>query len=152
MIRELYRASEAGVRVDLIVRGHCRLRPGLARFSENISLISIIGRFLEHNRIYYFRNNDNPRLFMGSADWQRRNLDDRVEAIVEIDQPPLKARLIQTLQIALDDERSAWELQSDGNYLLRMSAKRNSAKGFQEILMDRAKARSARDDSPWDID
>lgn len=152
MIRELYRASEAGVRIDLIVRGHCRLRPGLPRFSENIRLISIIGRFLEHSRIYYFRNNDNPRLFIGSADWQRRNLDDRVEAIVEIDQPILKARLIQTLQIALDDEQSAWELQPDGNYLLRMSANRNSSKGFQEILMDRAKARSARDDSPWDID
>jgi len=151
MIRELYRASEAGVRIDLIIRGHCRLRPGLPRFSENIRLLSIIGRFLEHSRIYYFRNNDNPRLFIGSADWQRRNLDDRVEAIVEIDQPALKARLIRTLQLAMDDHRSAWELRPDGRYLLRQPPEGNSAMGFQESLMERARARSAREESPWDI-
>ncbi|TDI68815.1 MAG: polyphosphate kinase 1 [Bacteroidetes bacterium] len=152
MIRELYRASEAGVRIDLIIRGHCRLRPGLPRFSENIRLVSIIGQFLEHSRVYYFRNNDSPRVFIGSADWQRRNLDDRVEAIVEIDQPSLKARLIQTLQIALDDPHSAWELKPDGRYLLRRSADGQTRKGFQETLMDRAKARFAQEDSPWDIE
>jgi len=151
MIRELYRASEAGVQIDLIVRGHCRLRPGLPRFSENIRLISIIDRFLEHSRIYYFRNGDNPRLFIGSADWQRRNLDDRVEAIVEIDQPGLKARLIRTLLLALEDRRTAWELHPDGRYLLRHPNEKESIQGFQEVLMDRARARSARDESPWDI-
>ena len=151
IIRELYRASEAGVQIDLVVRGHCRLRPGLPRFSENIKLVSIVGRFLEHSRIYYFRNNDNPRLFIGSADWQRRNLDDRVEAIVEIDQPPLKARLIRTLQFAMEDRRSAWELQSDGRYLLRQPVEGDESKGFQDVLMERAKVRSAREESPWDI-
>jgi polyphosphate kinase len=114
-------------------------------------LISILGQFLEHSRIYYFRNNDNPRLFIGSADWQRRNLDDRVEAIVEIDQPGLKARLIRTLLLALEDRRTAWELRPDGCYLLRHPAENESTRGFQEVLMERARARSARDESPWDI-
>ncbi len=152
MIRELYKASEAGVQIDLIVRGHCRLRPGLPRFSENIRLVSIVGRFLEHSRIYYFRNNDNPRVFIGSADWQRRNLEDRVEAIVEIDELSLKARLIRTVQIAINDQRTAWELNPDGRYLLRNSSDESSKKGFQEILMEQAKARFAEEDSPWDID
>lgn len=150
MIRELYRASEAGVQIDLIVRGHCRLRPGLPRFSKNIRLVSIIGRFLEHSRVYYFRNNDNPRVFVGSADWQRRNLEDRVEAIVEIDEPALKARLIRTVQFAIKDLRTAWELNSDGTYLLRIPETEDEL-GFQDTLMRRARARFAQEDSPWDI-
>ena len=151
MIQELYRASEAGVSIDLIVRGHCRLRPGLPRFSENIRVVSIIGRFLEHSRIYYFCNNDNPRLFIGSADWQRRNLEDRVEAIVEVDEPALKARLILTLTFALEDRRSVWELRPDGRYLLRTLANGQSVEGFQETLMKSVQARQMKDDSPWDI-
>ena len=151
MIQELYRASEAGVSIDLIVRGHCRLRPGLPRFSENIRVVSIIGRFLEHSRIYYFCNNDNPRLFIGSADWQRRNLEDRVEAVVEVDEPALKARLILTLTFALEDRRSVWELRPDGRYLLRTLANGQSAESFQETLMKSVQARQVKDDSPWDI-
>ncbi|GIV61191.1 MAG: polyphosphate kinase [Rhodothermaceae bacterium] len=150
MIGELYRASMAGVQIDLVVRGHCRLRPGLPRFSENIRVISILGRFLEHSRIFYFHNNGRPRVFIGSADWMRRNLDDRVEAAVEVEKAPLKARLIRTLQFALDDHVSAWELRPDGYYVLRRP-RRADEKGFQEVLMDRARSRTLRADAPWDI-
>ena len=152
MIQELYRASRAGVQVDLIVRGHCRLRPGLPKFSENIRVISIIGRFLEHSRIFFFGNNEDPRLFIGSADWMRRNLDDRVEAAVEVEDPILKGRLTRTLRFALADKRSAWDLHADGRYVLRMPTKPEEEIGFQELLMQRARNRTLRADAPWDIE
>jgi polyphosphate kinase len=151
MIKELYRASEAGVEIDLIVRGHCRLRPGLARFSQNIRVFSIIGRYLEHSRIYYFRNNDAPRVFMGSADWQRRNLEDRVEAIVEVDEPPLRSRLVRTLHMMLEDNTTAWELRSDGKYLLRTPNEGVASTAIQDTLMNLARARQEKEVSPWDI-
>ncbi|MEQ9103887.1 MAG: polyphosphate kinase 1 [Rhodothermales bacterium] len=152
MIRELYRASQAGVQVDLIVRGHCRLRPGLKRYSENIRVVSIIGRFLEHSRVYYFQNNNHPRVFIGSADWQRRNLEDRVEVVVEIDDASIRARFIRSLQLALSDPASAWELQSDGRWLLRMPEDPDAPiHGFQQVLMERARSRTEQADSPWDI-
>ncbi len=138
MIQELYRASQAGVKIELIVRGHCRLRPGLAKISENIKVISIIGRFLEHSRIYYFHQNGNPRVFMGSADWQRRNLDDRVEAITEIDDMKIKERLITTLRAALKDRRSAWVLDAQGKYSLYQPGQAERDSGFQDVLMRRA--------------
>ena len=152
MIRELYRASEAGVSIDLIVRGHCRLRPGLPRFSSNIRVISVVGRYLEHSRIYYFRNNDAQRVFIGSADWQRRNLDDRVEAIVELDDPILKARMIRTLRLTLEDQATAWELNSDGQYLKREPQNNKEKTGIQGLLMDRARIRLEKEESPWDIE
>ena len=151
MIQELYRASKAGVQVDLVVRGHCRLRPGIPDVSENIRVISILGRFLEHSRIYYFENAGQPRIFIGSADWQRRNLDDRVEAVVEVEQKSLKGRLIRSLQFALDDHRSAWELQADGHYILRMPRTAKEEIGYQERLMRRALKRASEADAPWDI-
>lgn len=152
MIRELYRASRAGVQIDLIVRGHCRLRPGLPGISENIRVISILGRFLEHSRIYYFHHNDDPEVFIGSADWMRRNLDDRVEAVVAVEEPALRARLIRTLHFALNDRRSAWDLHADGHYVLRMPSTPAEEVGFQEVLMQRARDRTLRVDTPWDID
>lgn len=152
LIRELYRASEAGVEIDLIVRGHCTLRPGLPRFSENIRVISIIGRFLEHSRIYYFKNDGAPRVFIGSADWQRRNLDDRVEAIVEIDDAVLKARLGRTLQIILEDQKSAWDLKPDGHYILRCASNGKKVIGVQQALMKRARLRHEQEESSWDIE
>jgi polyphosphate kinase len=151
MIQELYRASQAGVQIDLIVRGHCRLRPGLKRYSENIRVVSIIGRFLEHSRIYYFGNNGSPVVFIGSADWQRRNLDDRIESAVEVTDPFLHARLVRTLQLALSDRRSAWDLYPDGRYVQRMPATEDERIGFQEVLMRRIKERVVEADVPWDI-
>ena len=150
MIQELYRASQAGVQVDLIVRGHCRLRPGLERFSENIRVFSIIGRLLEHSRIYYFHNNGKPRLYIGSADWQRRNLDDRIEAIVCVEDPALRRRLIHTLRLALEDRRLSWELQPDGRYVQRMPPPEDAV-GFQAQLMRRAVERTVEAEAPWDI-
>ena len=116
MVRKLYEASQAGVQVDLIVRGNCRIRPGLPRISENVRVISIIGRFLEHHRIFYFENGGQPRYFIGSADWMTRNLSNRVEAVTPVEDPTLQAQLWQILEICLQDRRQAWEMLPDGRY------------------------------------
>lgn len=151
MIGELYKASREGVRIDLIVRGHCRLRPGLPGYSENIQVISIIGRFLEHSRAYFFNNNDRPLLYIGSADWQRRNLDDRVEIVVPVENPELKRQLTGILQLCLKDHRLAWELRADGKYVQRRPLTPDQEIGFQEALMMRAAQQSIEVDAPWDI-
>ena len=119
IIRTLYQASRAGVRIDLIVRGHCSLRPGVPGFSENIRVVSIIGRFLEHDRIFFFDNDGDPVVLMGSADWRKRNLDSRVEAVVPILDPVLRKRLTGILAMALDDNQLAWELDAEGIYTRR---------------------------------
>jgi polyphosphate kinase len=143
IIRELYRASSAGVRVDLVIRGHCRLRPGIPGVSENIRVISILGRFLEHSRIFYFHNDEDPRVFISSADWQRRNLDDRVEAAVQVLDVEARQRLIDSLFLAIDDHRQAWDLGSDGIYRLRTPQKRGQEKGYQDRLMQMAKRKQS---------
>jgi polyphosphate kinase len=116
IVRKLYEASQAGVSIDLIVRGNCRLRPGLPGISENIRVLSIIGRLLEHSRIYYFANGGAPRYYIGSADWMQRNLSDRVEAITPIEDPHLRKQLDLILRFSLNDHRQAWELLPDGRY------------------------------------
>ncbi len=137
--RALYRASEAGVSIDLIVRGFCTLRPGVKGLSENIRVISVIGRFLEHSRIFYFRNGaDSPAggdFFMGSADWMYRNLLARVEAVVPIEQPALRQRCWEILHVMLSDRRQAWDMQSDGNYLQRTPLS-NQDVGTHQALMN----------------
>lgn len=116
IIMALYRASQAGVKIDLIVRGICCLRPGIPGVSENIRVISIIGRFLEHSRIYYFANGGDEELFMSSADWMTRNLDRRVEILFPIRDPDLKERTKEILNIQLRDNVKARELLPDGTY------------------------------------
>lgn len=116
IVRKLYEASQAGVSIDLIVRGNCRLRPGLPQISENIRVISIISRFLEHSRIYYFANNGDPKYYVGSADWMQRNLSARVEAITPIEDPRLREQLDLVLNYSLADCRQAWEMLPDGRY------------------------------------
>jgi polyphosphate kinase len=138
IIQELYQASQAGVQIDLIVRGHCRLRPGLPGYSDTIRVISILGRFLEHDRIFYFYNNGDPRTFIGSADWRGRNLDERVELITPIERPALQQRLIQILDDALDDNRLAWDLDADGHYVQRRPLPDEPARNFHETLMAQA--------------
>jgi polyphosphate kinase len=140
MIQALYRASQAGVRVELIVRGHSRLRPGLPGISENIRVISIVGRFLEHDRIWYFHGGGDPKIYLGSADWRRRNLDERIEAVVPIQDPALQHRLREILDAALTDNVQAWDLGADGRYTLRSPAPGESERSYQEFLMERARA------------
>lgn len=147
IIRELYAASQAGVQIDLILRGHCQLRPGVPGFSENIRVISILGRFLEHDRIFYFHNNGEPHIFIGSADWRGRNLNDRVELITPIDEPTLQKRLIDILEAALNDNRLAWDLQADGKYILRHPAPGEPERNFHELLMKKARKRIKRNKS-----
>jgi polyphosphate kinase len=134
LIQELYRASQAGVPIDLIVRGPCRLRPGLKGYSETIRVSSIIGRFLEHSRIYYFHHGGTPRFYIGSADWMRRNLDDRVEVLAPIENPSLQQQLLRILQWALEDT-TAWQLQADGRYIRNLPLPETQPCGFQERLM-----------------
>ena len=120
IIAAMYRASQAGVEIDLIVRGICCLLPGLRGVSDRIRVVSIIGRFLEHSRIAYFSNGGNPEYYIGSADWMPRNFDRRVEAMTPIDDVAWHARLQRVLETYLTDNRQAWELGADGTYRRRM--------------------------------
>lgn len=117
IVKKLYEASQAGVEIDLIIRGTCSLRPGLAGISEKIRVRSIVGRFLEHDRIFYFANSGEPLVFLGSADWRGRNLSDRVEVVTPIFDSEIKERLISYLHKALADNRLAWQLDAHGNYM-----------------------------------
>jgi polyphosphate kinase len=114
--RALYRASRAGVKIDLIVRDTCRLRPGIAGLSESVRVISIVGRFLEHGRIYYFRNGGNEEYLIGSADCMKRNLESRVEAVAPVEDPQLRKELRTVIDLQLKPNHAAWEMQSDGSY------------------------------------
>lgn len=138
IIRALYSASQAGVTIDLIIRGICCLRPGLAGISDNISVVSVIGRLLEHSRIFYFQNDGEPEVFIGSADWMPRNLNRRVEAVVPVEEPSLVQRLEEILGIMLADNRQAWDLQADGTYCQRQAAENERDRPAQATLMELA--------------
>ncbi len=120
IIALLYEASQAGVQVDLVVRGMCSLRPGLAGISDNIRVSSVIGRFLEHSRLFWFANGGDEEMYIGSADWMPRNLDRRVEAVTPIEDPLLRQRLETLIDSYLNDNSSAWDMQSDGRFLQRV--------------------------------
>ena len=138
IIEALYQASQAGVGIDLIVRGMCSLRPGLEGISDNIKVISIIGRFLEHSRIFYFNNGGKEEVYIGSADWMPRNLNRRVEAITPIDDPDIAKELQEILGIMLSDNRKAWDLQPDGQYIQRRPAENAPELSAHDILMEAA--------------
>ena len=122
VIRALYAASHDGVKIDLIVRGACTLRPGVPGLSENIKVRSVIGRFLEHSRIYYFRNDLKHDVYLASADWMSRNLFRRIEVAFPVLDKALKRRVIgEGLNPYLKDNSNAWELQANGQYLRRKS-------------------------------
>jgi polyphosphate kinase len=133
----------AGVHVDLIVRDTCRLRPGIKGLSDNIRVISIVGRFLEHSRIYYFKNNGDQEYFIGSADIMKRNLEDRVEVVTPVEPKILQKELRLILDVQLKDRRSAWEMQPDGSYVQLQPRKSSENKGSQEILIELAAKRLA---------
>jgi polyphosphate kinase len=143
IIESLYRASRAGVQIDLIVRGHTRLRPGLAGISENIRVISVIGRFLEHDRVFLFGNGGDPRVFVGSADWRYRNLVERVEAVVEITDATLRDRVKRILEMTLADDHSAWDLDADGTYRQRQPVEGSAGMSLHQKLMNEARTRRA---------
>jgi polyphosphate kinase len=130
----LYRASQAGVKVDLLVRDTCRLRPGLPGVSENIRVVSVIGRFLEHGRIYYFRNGGDEEYFIGSADCMKRNLESRVEVVVPIEDPLCRKDLRTVLDVQLSGDHGEWEMQPDGSYLRH--APDGGFKGSQQLLIE----------------
>ena len=116
VVKALYRASQAGVKIDIVCRGICSLRPGIPGVSENIRVISVVDRFLEHSRIFYFENAGDPEVYVGSADWMDRNLSRRVEVVFPIEQPDLKQRVIDILKMTLADNVKARELLPDGTY------------------------------------
>ena len=119
IIALLYEAAAANVRVELIIRGMCSLYPGREGLSESISVVSIIGQFLEHSRIFWFGNGGSPEVYIGSADWMSRNLDRRVEAVTPVEDPNLRGRLERLLELYLKDNRGAWDMQSDGSFIQR---------------------------------
>ena len=133
VIRALYKASQAGVQIDLIVRGMCCLRPGIPGVSENIRVRSIVGRFLEHTRIYSFCNNGKDEFYAASADWMERNLLNRVEACFPIEGNKLRSRMKEEFECYLADNSQAWDLDSDGHYILAQPQK-NEETGEVEII------------------
>ena len=141
MVRALYRASQAGVTVDLLVRDSCRLRAGVPGLSENIRVISIVGRFLEHARIVYFRNGGDEEYFIGSADLMQRNLESRVEVLVAVRSDAEREDLRRIINTQLADERGAWEMQPDGRYLQRQPSSSETEKDSQQLAMLRVEAR-----------
>ncbi len=151
IIQELYRASQAGVRIDLIVRGHCRLRPGIPGYSDNVRVVSIVGRFLEHDRIYYFRNGGRPEILIGSADWRHRNLAERVEALVPVTDPALQARVVHILESALADNRLAWDLDPEGYYTQRRPGPGEPEVNYHALLMRDALERTRKGVRPWEL-
>ncbi len=139
----LYEASQAGVQVDLVVRGSCMLRPGVAGLSDNIRVRSIVGRYLEHSRIYYFANADGPGepgYYIGSADLMPRNLDRRVEAVVRITLPSIEDRIQEIIATNLNDDSLAWELDSSGEYHRRSERTVNAHDVFEQLATERTHA------------
>ncbi len=135
VIRALYRASQAGVKIDLIVRGVCCLRPGVPGVSDNIRVRSIVGRFLEHTRVFYFHNDGKEEVFGSSADWMDRNLHHRVETCFPIEEKSLRERVLTELNYYLADNVQAWELQSDGTYRRLEPAPGEPARSAQATLL-----------------
>ena len=138
--RALYRAARAGVKIDLLVRDTCRLRPGLAGISDRVTVVSVVGRFLEHTRIFHFANGGEPEYLIGSADCMNRNLESRIEVVVPVEGAELQSDLRFVLDAQLADARSAWEMQPDGSYVQRQPTTARS-KSCQEVLIERAEKR-----------
>ena len=147
IIEAMYAASNEGVQIDLIVRGICCLRPGVPGLSENIRVRSIVGRYLEHSRIYYFENAGQPLVYVGSADWMPRNLYSRVEVVFPIEENSLKRRIIDEILVRmLEDNTKAWLLQSDASYVkvLTTEDEHNSQAEFMEIAAPTPRKKAVR--------
>jgi len=139
-IRALYEASQAGVQVDLAIRGICCLRPGIPEISENITVVSVVGRYLEHSRIYGFHRGDDRGYWLGSPDLMPRNLDTRVELLAPVDDASLRAELEDTLERNLADDTFAWELGPDGEWTRRSDGTRSLHRELMERTLERARS------------
>jgi len=137
-IEALYRASRAGVPIDLNVRGICCLIPGVPGVSETINVVSVVGRFLEHSRIYSFHRGEEHRYYIGSADLMPRNLDKRVELLTPIEDPELQAELDDTLERCLADDTFSWTLAADGSWTRRPGGTRSVHQELMEITLAQA--------------
>ena len=138
LIDALYRASAAGVQIDLIVRGMCALRPQVAGLSENIRVRSIIGRLLEHSRVYYFYHDGAEEVYISSADWMGRNCFRRIEVATPIEDMALKQRVIEeSLQLALADNVKAWEMHGDGSYTRIHAVDGETVVSLQDSLLQK---------------
>ena len=142
VIRALYRASQSGVKVELIIRGMCSLRPGIPGVSENIEVRSIIGRFLEHTRVYYFLNGGSDEIYAGSADLMERNLLRRVETAFPVETNKIKERMKEELDIYVKDNTQAWILQTDGSYVRAQPGPDDETISAQSWLLDKLAASS----------
>jgi polyphosphate kinase len=140
IIVALYEASRAQVPIDLIVRGICCLRPGLPGLSETIRVISIVGRFLEHSRAFYFLNGGEEEVYIGSADWMPRNLDRRIEAVTPIEDPAHRQALRDLLRLMWLDNRQAWELRPDGSYEQRRPSGDEAERATHRVLLERLRS------------
>ncbi|APB34931.1 polyphosphatee kinase [Gloeomargarita lithophora Alchichica-D10] len=140
IILELYQAAQAGVEIRLLIRGMCTLRPGVPGLSEGIQVVSIIGRFLEHSRVFGFHNGGQENLYIGSADWRTRNLDRRVEALTPVLDGVVKQQLQEIMELMWMDNRQAWDLQPDGTYIQRQPALGEAERGSHALLMQRTLA------------
>lgn len=143
IVEALYRASQAGVHADLIVRDSCRLRPGIKGLSDNIRIVSLVGRFLEHTRIFYFKNNGDEEYYIGSADLMKRNLESRVEVCTPITGPQHQVLLRELLDLQLTNCRNVWEMQSDGSYVQRHADNEKNALCIHQQLIAKAEKRAA---------
>ena len=141
IIKALYRAGMAGVPVELVVRDTCCLRPGVPGISESIRVISIVDRFLEHARLFYFRNGGNEEYFIGSADTMKRNLEHRVEVVTPVESPALRQQLRHILDIQWNDRRGAWDMQPDGSYVQRQPTGEHDCLSSQQQLIHIASKR-----------
>ncbi|APG26764.1 RNA degradosome polyphosphate kinase [Syntrophotalea acetylenivorans] len=139
--KALYRAAQAGVRVELLIRDSCRVRPNLPGLTETVRVVSIVGRFLEHTRLYYFRNAGQEEYFIGSADAMKRNLEHRVEVLVPVTEPKLQQELWKMLETQWHDQRCAWDMQEDGSYIQRQPKPDEDHPGSQELTIQAAKKR-----------
>ena len=135
IVGALYAASRAGVRIQLNVRGICALVPGVPDVSANIEVVSIVDRFLEHSRVYFFLNGGDEQVYLSSADWMRRNLDNRVETIMPVSDEKVKQELAAILDVYDNDNSSAWDCLPDGSYVLRRPPKGKTHNSAQEMFI-----------------
>ncbi len=146
IIEALYAASQAGVKIELQVRGICCLRPGVSGLSENITVVSVVDRFLEHSRVFYFRHGGDPQVFISSADWMPRNLDRRIELMVPVEDDACRKRLITMLRTGLKDTVKGRRLMPDGSYArLAVTTGRDRVRS-QEVLYREACERAKSDE------